>query len=241
MALGAADKLIAKAAREVLKPLGLFQKGSSRIWIDDNGWFFTEVEFQPSRWSKGAYLNVAVSFLWDQGKGFQEILPHNIGGRENGHEEYVGNDDEFYGKMLEMAQHAKKKILEYRKYSESISAAKIRMNNYFDANSPMAVVRSWNLGMFHYFCGDQEAGDKQMQLIIDQYAPKEQEYRSGNEIYTREWVVELKKNAQLMLSRSSEDKIGFVSQSISEKRQRFRSKASYKRLPINPAFDQIES
>lgn len=111
MALSTADKLIAKAAREILKPLGVFQKGSSRIWIDDNGWFLTVIEFQPSSWSKGAYLNVAISFLWEQGEGFKEVLPFNIGGRELSHKEYEGDDENFYDQMLKMTQYAKKEVI----------------------------------------------------------------------------------------------------------------------------------
>lgn len=150
-ALGTADKLIAKAAREILKPLGVFQKGSSRIWIDDNGWFLTVIGFQPSSWSKGAYLNVAISFLWEQGEGFKEVLPFNIGGRELSHEEYEGDDENFYDKMLKMIQYAKKKLLEYRKYSADLSYAQTQMNNYWDSNSPSKVIQAWNKGMFCYF------------------------------------------------------------------------------------------
>ena len=58
------NKIIMKAAREVLAPNGLLQKGQSRIWLDDNGWFFAVVEFQPSGWEKGTFLNVGMHYLW---------------------------------------------------------------------------------------------------------------------------------------------------------------------------------
>ena len=58
------SKIITKAAKSILQPMGLFQKGKSRVWIDDNDWFFTVVEFQPSGFTKGSHLNVAVDFLW---------------------------------------------------------------------------------------------------------------------------------------------------------------------------------
>ena len=60
------NKLIKQAANAILKHYGLFQKGSSRVWIEDNGWYLTVVEFQPSAWDKGTYLNVSVHFLWDE-------------------------------------------------------------------------------------------------------------------------------------------------------------------------------
>jgi hypothetical protein len=60
------SRLITIAAREVLRPMGLAQKGRSRTWLDDNGWWLGVVEFQPSGFSKGSYLNVAVMWLWDE-------------------------------------------------------------------------------------------------------------------------------------------------------------------------------
>ena len=57
-------KLLTAAARDVLRPLGLRQKGRSRTWIDDHGWWVGLVEFQPSGWSKGSYLNVGGMWLW---------------------------------------------------------------------------------------------------------------------------------------------------------------------------------
>ena len=59
------NKLLILAAREVLRPLGLVQRGRSRTWIDDHGWWLGVVEFQPSSWSRGSYLNVGVNWLWN--------------------------------------------------------------------------------------------------------------------------------------------------------------------------------
>jgi hypothetical protein len=56
------------AAREVLGPLGLSQRGRSRVWYDDRQWFVISVEFQPSSWSRGSYLNVAASWMWWPGR-----------------------------------------------------------------------------------------------------------------------------------------------------------------------------
>src|SRR5687767_4381931 len=56
--------LITAAAREILRPMGLFQKGRSRTWLDDQGWWVCVVEFQPSSWSRGSYLNVGCMWLW---------------------------------------------------------------------------------------------------------------------------------------------------------------------------------
>ncbi|MFZ6815906.1 hypothetical protein ACO0K3_15670 [Undibacterium sp. Rencai35W] len=56
--------IIANAAKAYLPAIGMKRKGRSRIWLKDNGWWLAVVEFQPSGWSKGTYLNVAATWLW---------------------------------------------------------------------------------------------------------------------------------------------------------------------------------
>lgn len=57
-------RIIASQAKIVLQPAGFRRKGKSRVWIADRGFWLSVVEFQPSSWSKGTYLNVAVHWLW---------------------------------------------------------------------------------------------------------------------------------------------------------------------------------
>lgn len=58
------NRIIAEAAGAALSPLGLERKGRSRIWLDDQSWWLGVVEFKPSNWKPGAYLNVGLMFLW---------------------------------------------------------------------------------------------------------------------------------------------------------------------------------
>ena len=58
------DRLIVEAARNVLRPLGFQRKGRSRLWFRDHEWWLAIVDFQPSGWARGAYLNVAAKWLW---------------------------------------------------------------------------------------------------------------------------------------------------------------------------------
>lgn len=58
------SRILTSAARGVLRPMGLVQKGRSRIWLDDHQWWMCVVEFQPSSWSRGSYLNVGCMWLW---------------------------------------------------------------------------------------------------------------------------------------------------------------------------------
>lgn len=58
------SEILACAGEAHLAPLGLVRRGKSRTWFRDNGWWLSIVEFQPSAWSKGSYLNVAAMWLW---------------------------------------------------------------------------------------------------------------------------------------------------------------------------------
>jgi hypothetical protein len=58
------NRLLMRAARDVLRPMGLSQKGRSRVLWDDHGSWLIQVEFQPSGFGPGSYLNVGVGWLW---------------------------------------------------------------------------------------------------------------------------------------------------------------------------------
>lgn len=40
------NKIIRKLCKEIF-PSSVFQKGNSRVYFDDNGYYFTMIEFQP--------------------------------------------------------------------------------------------------------------------------------------------------------------------------------------------------
>jgi hypothetical protein len=60
------SRLIAAASKTVLQPQGFSRKGRSRVWFADRGFWLSVIEFQPSAWSQGSYLNVAVHWLWGE-------------------------------------------------------------------------------------------------------------------------------------------------------------------------------
>jgi hypothetical protein len=62
-------QLIAAAAKAALVPLGCQRVGRSRTWISDQRFWLIQIEFQPSGWSKGSYLNVGAAWLWRATKG----------------------------------------------------------------------------------------------------------------------------------------------------------------------------
>ena len=66
------SRIIAKAAKPELGPLGFQQKGRSRLWFADHGSWLNVVEFTPSRWSKAVSLMNAAHWLW-VGAGFMSF------------------------------------------------------------------------------------------------------------------------------------------------------------------------
>jgi len=100
---GPHDRIIGDAAKAALGPLHFRRKGRSRTWMADHGWWVTVVEFQPSAWSKGSYLNVAAHWLWsDTGH-----LSFDFGGRVAEHVEYL-SDPQFVSAVASMAASAAK-------------------------------------------------------------------------------------------------------------------------------------
>lgn len=65
-------KLIAAAAKKALLPLRCVRKGHSRVWYSDQRFWAIAIEFQPSGWSKGSYLNIGTNCFWHAhaGAGF---------------------------------------------------------------------------------------------------------------------------------------------------------------------------
>lgn len=56
------NKLLKNIAKKRLSPYDIYQHGKSRIFLYDNGWWIIIIEFQPSSFSKGTYLNIGINF-----------------------------------------------------------------------------------------------------------------------------------------------------------------------------------
>lgn len=88
------NKLLKKIAKERLKPYGIFQQGQSRTFLYDKGWWTIVIEFQPSSYSKGTYLNIGVDFNFYP----RDYFAFGYGYREKGFEEF--NDEEQFNKLV---------------------------------------------------------------------------------------------------------------------------------------------
>src|SRR5262245_5608502 len=57
-------RIIATAAKATLLPIGCRRICQSRCCIFDHRYWIIFIEFQPSAWAKGSYLNVTPHWLW---------------------------------------------------------------------------------------------------------------------------------------------------------------------------------
>jgi hypothetical protein len=103
------SRLINAAAKAALRPLGCAQKGRSRIWLDDRSWWVGIVEFQPSSWARGSYLNVGACWLWYE----KDSLSFNAGGRVGSFQEFT-SEEQFASIAEELAEQARQEVTAVR-------------------------------------------------------------------------------------------------------------------------------
>jgi len=107
--------LIASARRH-LAPLGVNQRGRSRFWYDDRGWFLIGIEFQPSSFDRGSYLNVGCCWLWCAKPDFS----FDLGNREEAFRQFTSPSD--WGPVADgLAQRASELVQHYRSQFSSVA------------------------------------------------------------------------------------------------------------------------
>ena len=107
-------RLIAEAAKAALGPLGCQRIGRSRVWISDQRFWLIQIEFQPSAWSKGSYLNVSPIWLWlrmGDGRGNRRVA------------NFISYEsvDQFTPLVVGMATRAAEEVLTLRQKFRSLS------------------------------------------------------------------------------------------------------------------------
>jgi len=109
-------RLIAAAAKAALAPLGCKRKGQSRLWYSDQRFWVISIEFQPSAWSKGSYLNVGATWLWHARPGFGFDMGYRVA-------DFVPfeNADQFGPSVAGMAARAAKEVIALRERFRSVA------------------------------------------------------------------------------------------------------------------------
>lgn len=112
---GPHDRIIHALCKEILLPIGVFQKGRSRLYLDDNGWYVTMIEFQPSGFSKGTYLNVGLHFLFMQG---DHSFDYSDGDSRIGGFIAFENEEQFAHDIKPYVEKARDDALKYRAFRD---------------------------------------------------------------------------------------------------------------------------
>ncbi|GEA10863.1 hypothetical protein [Alteromonas sp. KUL49] len=194
------SKLINKAAREILKPNGLTRKGQSRIWFDDNGWWISIVEFQPSSWSKDTYLNTGINWQWYPKSDFAFDLCY----RESDFVEFEC-EESFFQQALELAEKAKMKVVAFREaLSVPLDAKNFILEN--TVGDRQNIWTSLNKGMACLHALEYRQAAKYFTDVIE---------CSDN----RDWALSVKTFVNNMITLTPEEQVLFVRNSISESRK----------------------
>ncbi len=184
------SKIINKIAREKFKPFGITQKGQSRIWLDDRGWYTTIIEFQPYRGERGTTLNVGVNFHWYN----KEYFSFDIGSRQD--VDFVNfeenNVESFIRNIKEFCEICLKRVMENRTKFKSIYSAKEHILKHNFTSEEF-----WGNYSKGIICGLTNDFNE-----LNQYFDK-----LLNENHPVKWVEELKENTNYLKTKSSNQEI----------------------------------
>lgn len=188
MAIHLHSKLLARVARQLLSPLGVIQRGRSRLWFADHGWWLCVIEFQPSGWDKGSYLNVGAMWLWWENDYFSFDEGHRA-------EAFVTFDDEeqFTREAERLARRAEQELERYRALFPSVRA----VADYYRSRPPEGFREKFHAAVA---CGLSGYKDD-ARILFQQYAAIQDD---------RDWVREAVNVAQGLQTRL-DDETGFRS------------------------------
>ena len=162
------NKLITAAAKEALSPLGLKRHGKSRIWYDDHGWWCIVVEFQPSAWSSGTYLNVGVSWLLFE----KAHWSFDVGYREKGFSPAKANQ-QFSEALSEIVRQASQCIQDYRQRFGTIQQA----HGYYQTVELRSHWEYYHAGVIAALAGDVSSACKDLEALLA--LPRDHQWQQG--------------------------------------------------------------
>lgn len=172
------NRTIAAAAKKVLAPLGCKRKGTSRLWFDDQAWWVTLIEFQPSSWSKGSYLNIGAMWLWNA----KAHWLFDDGYRVDTFHQFE-NEIQFSGVAERLAQTAAEQVLAYRKKFPSLAV----VAQYLDEKEKNSIWDHYHAAIALGLSGASERAAQECSAVLHSsaHAP---------------WVVELHAKTQALFA-----------------------------------------
>nr|WP_298123028.1 hypothetical protein [uncultured Pseudoxanthomonas sp.] len=170
----ASARLINAAAKSVLKPLGCIQKGRSRIWLDDQSFWVGVIEFQPSAWGRGSYLNVGACWLWYE----KDYVSFDAGEYRVESFQPYESDEQFAAVAQALVERAAKEVVDLRRRFPSPS----RVQDWLTREAPRTLWNHYHLAVSAGLAGD-----------VDQSKRSFAEVKSCPDEWP--WVIELKRRS----------------------------------------------
>lgn len=103
--------------------MGLAQRGRSRTWQEDHGWWVLYVDFQPSGFGKATYLNVFVHWLWRLGPDRLTGGSMDLGNRVPGAGAFFEDEEQWTGAVEDVVARAIEEVHRYRALVPDLGAA----------------------------------------------------------------------------------------------------------------------
>ncbi|MDR2578995.1 MAG: hypothetical protein LBC70_09370 [Chitinispirillales bacterium] len=171
------NKIIKAIAKKSFIPYGIKQKGQSRSFIDDNGWYIIIIGFQPSKYGNGTYLNIGINFNWY----VKDFFSFDIGGRENNFVEYI-NVDQYTKEINKLCDFSIQKIIEYRNKLKKINEAENYIINYEYTSDDLW--GNYHRGIISGIVGNKNNMNKYFNKLLNE---------NNNNF---EWIIELMKRVK---------------------------------------------
>jgi hypothetical protein len=216
VAQSAATKLVNRAARQHLRPLGLQQRGRSRLWLDDHGWWVVAVDFESSAYAQGSRLAVFADFMWHG----RDYLAYAVGGRvrergrlldQDGRElscDFDGDEETFERCAALLAERAAAEVAAWREGFPTLE----RWAHYLDRTTNSDLWRQYDAAMAAALTGDAKRARRWFGRVL--------KHRSDPDLFddpSEDWVVQAQRDAQA-LRQLLDDPEAFVS--LAEQRAR---------------------
>lgn len=177
------SKVLNAAAKLELGALGLRRKGRSRTWLDDRGWWLGVVEFQPSSYSRGTYLNVGVHWLWDGGSHLSFSVGgrvHLDGGEHHGQWFEFESEQQFGPVAQRLAAEASARIARYRTDFASPAAVAQLL-----ARGEPTLLEALDAGVAYGLAGEPAAARPLFHRYLEWSASQEHSSRRDDDAQTR--------------------------------------------------------
>ena len=194
--------MIKKIAHQILNPLGMKRERESRVWLDDNGWWVTLIEFQPSTHSEGTYLNVGIHFLWYPKKNSSFDISFRLG-------DFVQYQSErqFEEDVKKLAEIARTRVLNFRDKLSTTERARSFIISSFEEHRPTIWV-NFHRGMACALAKDRLGALEYLNEVV-------------NNTHDAEWAVELRDFTRRLMERldSSHNALPLIVQAVKDSRE----------------------